>query len=112
ESAAAMTIGWLKHYGFPTVNVLFADDKMTLARRQGCTFAVEDSERHAGNYAAGGIACFLINRDGAHSARLDTTIEPVISFAEILDALGAIVDTPGRRDVVAAALPPMIGTDP
>ncbi len=60
ERAAGVTIAWLQRNGFPVCNVIFADDKMTIARRQGCGFAVEDSERHARNYAAGGITCFLI----------------------------------------------------
>ncbi len=107
ESAASMTISWLKHNGFPTVNVLFADDKMTLARRQGCSHAVEDSERHAGNYVAGGIECFLILRDGSHPAHLDPAIHPVTSFAQILDAVTAIVNAAGRRATVTAELPPM-----
>jgi D-3-phosphoglycerate dehydrogenase len=107
ESAATMTISWLKRNGFPTINVLFTDDKMMLARRQGCGFAVEDSERHAGNYAAGGIRCFLINREGGHSADLDGAIHPVTSFTEILDELVDIVSTTARRTAVTEGLPPV-----
>jgi D-3-phosphoglycerate dehydrogenase len=107
ESAAAMTISWLKRNGFPTVTALFTDDKMTLARRQGCTFAVEDSERHATNYAAGGIRCFLINRDGSHSPDLDGAIRPVTTFAQILDEMVAIVRATARREAVTEGLPPV-----
>ncbi len=109
ESAATMTVSWLKRNGFPSVNVLFADDKMTLARRQGCTYAVEDSERHAGNYAAGGIRCFLINRDGGHSADLDQSIRPVTTFTEILDDLADIVRATARREAITEGLPPVEG---
>jgi D-3-phosphoglycerate dehydrogenase / 2-oxoglutarate reductase len=107
ESAATMTVSWLKRNGFPSVNVLFADDKMTLARRQGCTHAVEDSERHAGNYAAGGIRCFLINREGGHSADLDSAIRPVTSFPEILDDLAEVVRATARREAITEGLPPV-----
>lgn len=107
ESAATMTISWLKRNGFPTINVLFTDDKMTLARRQGCGLAVEDSERHAGNYAAGGITCFLLSRDGKLIGRRDPLISPVQTFSQILEALEPITSTRSHRDVVSAALPPM-----
>lgn len=107
ESAATMTISWLKRNGFPSVNVLFTDDKMTLARRQGCDYAIEDSERHAGNYAAGGILCFLIQHDGTHASQMDPAIRPVTSFNQILDAIQEIVNVAGRRAAVSAELPPM-----
>ncbi|HEV2129141.1 MAG TPA: phosphoglycerate dehydrogenase [Thermomicrobiales bacterium] len=107
ESAAMMTISWLKRNGFPTVNVLFTDDKMTLARRQGCDYAVEDSERHAGNYAAGGITCFLITRDGGHLSHLDPLIQPVRTFWQILQAMAPVASVRLRRQTVSADLPPM-----
>lgn len=107
ESAAAMTIDWLKTHGFPTINVLFADDKMTLARRQGCGFAVEDSERHARNYAAGGISCFLIDRDQSMLDVADPMIQRVQTFERILAEIGKIRDLDGRRAAVTADLPPI-----
>lgn len=107
ESAATMTISWLKRNGFPTVNVLFADDKMTLARRQGCTHAVEDSERHAGNYAAGGIECFLIGREGSRTGDLDPAIRTVTSFQQILETIATLVSDPRQRQRVTTALPPV-----
>lgn len=110
ESSASMTIGWLKRHGFPSINVLFADDKMTLARRQGCGYAVEDSDRHAGSYAAGGICCFLINHEGKHIASDDPAIIRVTSFRQILDSVAGIVNVEGRRAAVAAELPPVSPT--
>ena len=107
ESAATMTISWLKRNGFPTINVLFTDDKMTLARRQGCGYAVEDSERHAGNYAAGGITCFLISRDGGHSSNLDRLVKPVPGFTPILEAMAPVAGFRSRRTTVSEDLPPM-----
>lgn len=107
ESAASMTIAWLKRNGFPSVNVLFADDKMTLARRQGCGFALEDSDRHAGSYAAGGIHCFLIHHDGTASSISDPAIMPVTSFQQVLESLARVIDAEGRRAAITADLPPM-----
>lgn len=107
ESSAGMTIDWLKTHGFPTINVLFADDKMTLARRQGCGFAVEDSERHARNYVAGGIFCFLIDRDGSMLDVDDPMILRVQAFEQILASIGPYRDLDGRRAAVTADLPPV-----
>jgi D-3-phosphoglycerate dehydrogenase len=107
ESAASMTIDWLKRNGFPSVNVLFADDKTTLARRQGCSHAVEDSDRHAGNYAAGGIHCFLINHRATPTVFDDDAITTVTSFEQILAKVAALVDLEGRRAAITADLPPM-----
>ncbi len=107
ESSASMTIGWLKTHGFPTINVLFADDKMTLARRQGCGFAIEDSERHARNYAAGGVSCYLIDRDQTLLDVTDPMIHRVRSLEQILAEIRRIRDLDGRRATVAAELPPI-----
>jgi D-3-phosphoglycerate dehydrogenase len=60
-----LTLDWLKVHGFPTCNVLFADDKVTVARDLGITHAVEDSRRHAVAYAANGVACLLLSNDPA-----------------------------------------------
>ena len=62
-SSARMTYDWLARHGFPPVEIFFADDKVTVARQQGCAAAVEDSERHARNYAAAGIDCYLLPSD-------------------------------------------------
>ncbi|MGH2559202.1 MAG: phosphoglycerate dehydrogenase [Thermomicrobiales bacterium] len=61
---AEMTLGWLREHGFPKCEVLFADEKAAIALSCGCTFAVEDSERHARSYAAAGVTCFLIGQEG------------------------------------------------
>ena len=106
EGSAAMTIAWLKRYGFPVCNVIFADDKMTVARRQGCGFAVEDSERHARNYAAGGITCFLL--DHQDSVADEPAIRPVRDFDAIVAILRDLRDLDGRRDRVARLLPPVV----
>ena len=107
ESAAEMTIGWLRAHGFPSINVLFADDKMTLARRQGCGFAVEDSERHAHNYAAGGISCFLIAPSDAVVDVDEPSIHIVSSYEQILAEVTKVRALHGRRAAISAELPPV-----
>jgi D-3-phosphoglycerate dehydrogenase len=104
ESASGMTAAWLERHGFPQPRMIFADDKMTHARLNDCRFAVEDSERHALNYAAGGIRCFLI--DPSRHAHLDDepSIIQVDGFDDILAYLRRVVDP---RQAVAAALPPV-----
>jgi D-3-phosphoglycerate dehydrogenase / 2-oxoglutarate reductase len=112
ESSASMTVDWFRQQGFPHVNVIFADDKMTIARRQGCGYAVEDSERHARNYAAGGVKCFLI--DPAQTAKVsdESAIISVGGFGAILDYLEDVRDLAGRRRTIAEALPPAIPGEP
>ena len=106
ETSASMTIDWFKLHAFPSCPVIFADDKMTIARRQGCGYAVEDSERHARNYAAGGVRCFFI--DPAQSAKVDD--EPAIfatrGFDDIVDRLHEVHERAGRQRAVTEILPP------
>ncbi|HEV2526990.1 MAG TPA: phosphoglycerate dehydrogenase [Thermomicrobiales bacterium] len=64
-SSAQMTLDWLAGHGFPPIEVFFADDKVTVARQQGCIAAVEDSARHARNYAAAGMGCYLLQTGDA-----------------------------------------------
>jgi len=63
--SARMTSDWLSGHGFPPIEVFYADDKVTVAQQQGCAAAVEDSERHARNYAAAGIDCYLLRTEDA-----------------------------------------------
>ena len=49
ESSQDMTRTWLRRHGFPEIKVLFSDDKAEVAGSERCTFAVEDSVRHATN---------------------------------------------------------------
>lgn len=60
ELSAEMTRAWLRRNGFPSTNILFSDDKATVAREEGCTYAVEDSVRHARSYAEQGFKVFLL----------------------------------------------------
>ncbi len=122
-SSAPMTLAWLKRHGFPEVEVFFADDKVTVATAQGCLYAIEDSGRHARNYAASGITCFLlasadhgpdgfedrilrvedlVSIDGLLAARLRG--EPGTIGAPVLPSLGALLTRP--RIVVSDAIHP------
>ena len=60
ETSAAMTRAWLDRHGFPDCNIVFTDLKAAEALRSGFSHAIEDSLRHARNYAAAGVNCFLV----------------------------------------------------
>lgn len=105
--AADMTYRWLERHGFPPLTVEFADDKLSVALGRACRFAVEDSERHALNYAAGGITCFLLDIGGAPHQTDDQSIVPVGGFSEILDHLDGVRGTQDRRQAVTQTLPPV-----
>ncbi|MGB3329283.1 MAG: phosphoglycerate dehydrogenase [Thermomicrobiales bacterium] len=108
ESSAAMTIVWLKEHGFPSCNIIFADDKMTFARRQGCGFAIEDSERHARNYAAGGVRSFLIDPQRLLDVEDEPAIHSVSGYAEIIAQLETVVGRKlAHRGSLIATLPPV-----
>lgn len=96
ENSAGMTVNWLKHHGFISCNVIFADEKMAVARRQGCGYAIEDSERHAFNYAAGGVRCFLINHAKAPKEVDDPNVIPVRGYEDILTYLVNAKPSSGR----------------
>ncbi|MBA3337957.1 MAG: phosphoglycerate dehydrogenase, partial [Chloroflexia bacterium] len=51
RESAVMTRDWLSSNGYLPCDILFTDDKTSVARMHGCGYAVEDSERHARNYA-------------------------------------------------------------
>ena len=53
-----MTRAWLESHGFPECPIVFADLKAAVALRSGFSHAVEDSLRHARNYAAAGVNAF------------------------------------------------------
>jgi D-3-phosphoglycerate dehydrogenase len=108
-ASARMTLDWLKRYDFAEVEVRFADDKAAVAATCGCTFAVEDSLRHARNYAASGITCFLLTLDGAAPEPMPGIV-PVGGLMEIVALLAEELDR--RRamspDGLEEAKPPKI----
>ena len=87
EPSAAMTRAWLQAHGFPECPIVFADLKAAVALRSGFSHAVEDSLRHARNYAAAGVRCFLV-KAGEPGDKLD---DPMIAAADDLDALFDII---------------------
>jgi D-3-phosphoglycerate dehydrogenase len=87
EPSAEMTRSWLRTHGFPEVPIVFADLKAAVALRSGFSHAVEDSLRHARNYAAAGVTCFLV-KAGERGDNLD---DPRIAPADDLDALFDII---------------------
>ncbi|MDP9364500.1 MAG: phosphoglycerate dehydrogenase, partial [Chloroflexota bacterium] len=94
ETSAAMTVAWLRRHGFAECEVLFADLKAAVALRHGLGYAVEDSLRHARNYAAAGITCFLVNaEDGARTVR-----EGGIVVVDDLDEVGRRLASNGKDE--------------
>lgn len=110
ETSAGMTINWLKHHGFKSCNVIFTDEKMAIARRQGCGYAIEDSERHAFNYAAGGVNCFLISPNKTPEDVDDPKVIPIRSFDDILKHLVDVKKNSGRSRHMGN-LPPVESAD-
>lgn len=104
ERSASMTHEWFKAQGFLNTHVIYADDKMNVARRQGCGFAVEDSERHARNYAAGGVTCYLINQPDL-TVDDQELIVPVSTFDDIIEQVRSVQEQYTRRREIAS-LPP------
>lgn len=90
EPSAEMTRAWLRTHGFPEVPIVFADLKAAIALRSGFSHAVEDSLRHARNYAAAGVACFLVKAGQPPD-------DPRITPADDLDALFDIIAAHMKR---------------
>jgi D-3-phosphoglycerate dehydrogenase / 2-oxoglutarate reductase len=59
-SSREMTLAWLAKHGLDVCEVIFADDKVSVARELGITHAIEDSIRHARSYTAAGITCYFL----------------------------------------------------
>ena len=91
EGTAEMTRAWLHRHGFPECAIKFSDDKAAVALECGCTYAVEDSVRHARNYAASGVTCFLIMTpttppiaDDPNIIRVDSPMSIIYQLKEIV----------------------------
>lgn len=109
ESSADMTIRWFRQHGFEKVQLIFADDKVATARRQGCTWAVEDSIRHASTYADAGVNVFTMNVVEHLPDPLPATIHPVSGFSEIIDQLSRTYASRSAR--LIESLPPLPSAD-
>jgi hypothetical protein len=88
-----MTLDWLRRHDFAEVEVRFADDKPTMAAACGCTYAVEDSVRHARNYAASGITCFLLPLDGG----APDPVPGIIQVSGLMDIVALLAEELERR---------------
>lgn len=59
-SSRDMTLDWLATHGLDVCEVIFADDKVSVASELGMTHAIEDSVRHSRAYQAAGITCYYL----------------------------------------------------
>lgn len=87
ERSAQMTRAWLRRHNFADCEILYADLKAAVALQHGIDYAVEDSLRHARNYAAAGVKCFLVNAADAPLGAQEHRIVKVESLARIADLL-------------------------
>ncbi|MFW6074957.1 MAG: phosphoglycerate dehydrogenase [Chloroflexota bacterium] len=83
ESSSEMTRTWLARNGLDLCDVVFADDKVTAARKYGVTHAIEDSVRHARAYEEAGVETFLL---------LDGLDEPVAGTGRHVADLSTLWD--------------------
>ena len=119
DESIDMTRAWLRRYGFPECQITFSDDKATVALECGCTYAVEDSVRHAKNYAAADVTCFLLMtpttpriEDHPRIRRVNSLMSIVFQLEEIVAAERDRLDLAGHgisgrpRIVVSDAIHP------
>jgi D-3-phosphoglycerate dehydrogenase len=112
ESSVDMTRSWLRRHGFPEINILFSDNKAEVAAVEGCTFAVEDSVRHAVNYARSGITSFLIVTESTPAYEPHQRIWPVNSLMSIIYRLDELQRENARLAALAeAGLPRIVVAD-
>ena len=91
RESAVMTRDWLSRNGYLPCDILFTDDKTSVARMHGCGYAVEDSERHARNYAAGGVTCFLLQPGEPSPLADEPRIVRVPDLSSVLEALTNLI---------------------
>jgi D-3-phosphoglycerate dehydrogenase len=102
EPSAEMTRGWLREHGFPECPIVFADLKAAVALRSGFSHAVEDSLRHARNYAAAGVNCFLVKAGEAGEGSDDPHIASADDLNALFDVIAATVSREGLQSVNGA----------
>lgn len=93
DHAAPMTEAWLERHGFPRCEILYADLKAAVALRHGIGWAVEDSLRHARNYAAAGVSCFLVKTTEEGDLPTDGSVVRVDTLPGVLDLVRTMVAT-------------------
>ncbi|MFM9108698.1 MAG: phosphoglycerate dehydrogenase [Chloroflexota bacterium] len=111
EHADEMTRTWLARHGFPGCEIVYADLKAAVALQQGIGIAIEDSLRHARNYHAAGVTCFLV-KTGHRGPLPDSS---VVGFEGLMDVLSELqrIAAPGGADLeLPASLPAADGSLP
>ncbi|MFN8590051.1 MAG: phosphoglycerate dehydrogenase [Thermomicrobiales bacterium] len=103
EQSADMTRSWLRAHGFPECQIVFADLKAAVALRSGFSHAVEDSLRHARNYAAAGVNCFLVKAGNAGENLNDPRISPADDLDSLFDIIAAHLAR-GRQETMTDVL--------
>ena len=103
ESTDAMTRLWLRRHGFADCGIRYADLKAAVALREGCVVAVEDSLRHARNYAAAGITCYLLAGADAAPAADERRIVPVADLSALGRLLAVVPNPSATTDAAAPA---------
>ena len=99
EPSAEMTRAWLRTHGFPDCHIVFADLKAAIALRGGFSHAVEDSLRHARNYAAAGVTCFLVKAGERGAEVSDPRILPADDLDALFDVISAHMSSKGMNAV-------------
>ena len=82
------TVAWLTHHRIPYHTLYHTDEKADIP--EPITFAVDDHPRHAEQYAAAGIPCYLLQRDWNQHVPPTATIRPVPHWEAILAARAGI----------------------
>lgn len=95
EPSAEMTRDWLGRHGFPACPIVFADLKAAVALRSGFSHAVEDSLRHARNYAAAGVTCFLVKAGEMGNSVSDPHIATADDLNRLFDVIAAHINRKG-----------------
>jgi D-3-phosphoglycerate dehydrogenase len=99
EPSAEITRAWLRTHGFPDCHIVFADLKAAIALRGGFSHAVEDSLRHARNYAAAGVTCFLVKAGERGAEVSDPRILPADDLDALFDVISAHMSSKGMNAV-------------
>lgn len=110
DHAAEMTETWLERHGFPRCEILYADLKAAVALRHGIGWAVEDSLRHARNYAAAGVSCFLVKTTEEGELPTDGSVVRVENLPGVLELVQKMLATHQLEGLPMTAAPTSNGS--
>ncbi len=77
-----MTERWLEQHGLARCNLVFDPHKVDVAHSAGVMIAVEDSPRHAADYAAAGIIPILLTLE--NDAQLSADIRQLPDLSAVM----------------------------